>query len=84
MRAVLLTGFAIFVLADVLLSAAVIYHLRQFTMPGWSLRRGVIVLYLTMAGALLGAAGYYFLQINPNDIAVFIERRLPRPGYELR
>ena len=80
---IFLTGtFILFLLADALLSAAVIYHLRQFTMPGWSLGRMVITLYLILAGILLGAAGYYFLQINPDDVAVLIRQGLPRSGYE--
>ncbi len=81
---ILLSGFMLFILADALLSAAVIYHLRQFTMPGWTLGRTVIGLYLILAAIFLATAAYYVFQINPHDLATFIRGGLTLPGNTLR
>ena len=80
----LITGFALFILADALLSAAVIYHLRQFTLPGWTLGRTVIALYLIFAGIFLATAAYYVFQINPDDLVTLIRGGLTFPGGTLR
>ncbi len=78
---IILAGFFIlFVLADAILSAAVIYHLRQYTMPGWTIARAAIASYLILAGLFLGVAVYYFRQINPDDLATLIQSSLAPPG----
>lgn len=77
----ILTGlFALFVLADAIISAAVIYHLRQYTMPGWTMGRAAIALYLTLAAIFLGIAIYQFRHIDPDDLADFIRGGLALPG----
>lgn len=80
----LITGFSLFVFVDALLSAAVIYHLRQFTMPGWTLGRTIIALYLIFAGIFLATAVYYVFQIKPDDLVTFIRGGLTFPGGTLR
>lgn len=77
---ILLTGFILFVLLDAILSAAVIYHLRQYTMPGWTIARAAIALYLILATIFLGIAIYQFRKIDPDDLADFIRDNLALPG----
>ncbi|MEK7108642.1 MAG: hypothetical protein AAB844_00820 [Patescibacteria group bacterium] len=63
MFAALLVLFLAVVAADALLSAAVIYHLRQYTLPGWTAAKLVIPLYLILASLLLIVALAYFLRV---------------------
>ena len=57
---------AIFVLAvavDIFLSAAIIYHLLKFALPGRNAARIVIPAYLALAAIFFGLALYSFLAI---------------------
>lgn len=77
----LLTGaFLLFILADALLSAAVIYHLRQYTMPGWTVARAAVSLYLILAAIFLGIAVYQFRRIDPDDLADLVRGGLTLSG----
>lgn len=49
---------------DVFLSAAVIYHLRRYTLPTWTAPKIVIPVYLMLALIFWGLAAYHFLQIQ--------------------
>ena len=59
----LLFFFIAFVAADAFFSAAVIYHLRTFTLPGWSAPRVVIPVYIALALLFVGLALRAFFRI---------------------
>lgn len=56
MFAVLLAVLILFVAVDIAISAAVIYHLRRYTLPGWNAARVAVPLYLTLAALCAGLA----------------------------
>ncbi len=43
--------------------AAIIYHLRKYTLPGWTVARTVVATYLTLSVILLGMAIYWLLRV---------------------
>ncbi len=76
MLSALLIFFIAFVIADVYLVAAVFYHLRQYTLPGWDAARVIMPLYIFLSLALLLLAVYYFRQI-PVDSLELLKLKLP-------
>lgn len=52
--------FIIFGVFYALFSSAIIYHLRQYTLPGYPAPRLIIALFLTLS-VLLGGLAFYFL-----------------------
>lgn len=63
MFSVLLVFFSAFVAADVFFSAAVIYHLLHYTLPGWTAPKIVIPIYGALALVFLGLALVSLLRI---------------------
>lgn len=59
----LLVLFLAVVAADAFVSAAVIYHLRQYTLPDWTAAKLVIPLYAVLAAFILTVALVYFLRV---------------------
>ncbi len=59
----LLAFFFAFIAADVFLSAAVIYHLLHYTLPGWTAPKIVIPAYLVLTLVFLGLALVSLLRI---------------------
>jgi len=60
----LLSFFVIFVAADIFFAAAVLYHLRQYTLPGWNAAKVVIPAYVGLSLLFLGLAIWSFLRIT--------------------
>lgn len=56
--------FVAFVAVDLFLAAAVIYHLRQYTLPGWNAAKVVIPTYIVLSLMFLAAAGFYLWQMR--------------------
>lgn len=50
--------FLLFLIADAALSAAVIYHLRQYTMPDWNAARIAVPAYIALAALFAILAMY--------------------------
>lgn len=63
MFAVLLALFIAFAAADAFVSAAAIYHLWSYTLPGWSAPKIVIPIYVAAALTFIGFALDAFLSI---------------------
>lgn len=61
--ATLLAVFILVIALDVFFSAAIIYHLRHFTLPGWTAARIAVPVYLALAAIFFGLALYSFLTI---------------------
>ena len=59
----LLAFFLLFVVIDAFFSAAVIYHLWHYALPGWSAPKIVIPTYLGLTLVFLGFALVAFLHI---------------------
>lgn len=59
----LLAFFFAFIAADVFFSAAVIYHLLHYTLPGWAAPKIVIPVYAALALVFLGLALVSLLRI---------------------
>ncbi len=53
MPSVLLVISILAVIADAFLSASVIYHLRRYSLPGWTLTKVVIPVYLVSASLFM-------------------------------
>lgn len=49
---------------DIFLSASVIHHLRQYSLPGWTLAKIVMPLYLALSGAALVSAIWWLAVIR--------------------
>lgn len=58
-----LLGFGIFTLIYVFFAAAIVYHLRVYTLPGWSLGRIGIMVFIGASILLFASAAYAFLQV---------------------
>jgi len=54
MFAVLAALGVVFIAVAGIIGAAVIYHLRQYTLPGWNAGRIAIALYLALALVCIG------------------------------
>ncbi len=63
MKSALLAFFLAFIAADIFFSAAVIYHLLHYTLPGWTAPKIVIPVYLILALTFLGLALVSLLQV---------------------
>lgn len=63
MFALFLTFFIVFVAANLFFSAAVVYHLRQYTLPGWNAARIILPIYGVLSLFFLGIALYSFLHV---------------------
>lgn len=63
MFTVLLALFIAFTAADAFVSAAAIYHLRSYTLPGWSAPKIVIPIYVAISLIFIGFALNAFLRI---------------------
>jgi len=59
----LLIFFLAFVAVDGYLVAAVLYHLRQYTLPGWNAARVVMPVFIILSLTLLALASYFLFQI---------------------
>ena len=59
----LLSFFFAFLAADIFFSAAVIYHLLHYTLPGWTAPKIVLPVYATLALIFLGLALVSLLRI---------------------
>lgn len=64
MFAVLLIIFVAAVAADAFLSAAVVYHLWKYTLPGWTAVKIIVPAYLALALLFFGLALYSLFQIQ--------------------
>lgn len=64
---ILLTFFLIFVAGDLFFAAAVIHHLRSYTLPSWIMAKFVVLIYLALSFLFLAFAVYFFLRI-PNEV----------------
>lgn len=64
MFAFLVATFIAFVVADAFLSASVIHHLRRYSLPGWTLTRIVIPIYLGLQALLLALAVIWLFHIR--------------------
>lgn len=63
MKTALLTLFIVFMAIDAFFSAAVIHHLRSYTLQGWRAPKIVIPAYLALAVLFLGLALYSLARI---------------------
>ncbi|MFY9461931.1 MAG: hypothetical protein WAP51_01880 [Candidatus Sungiibacteriota bacterium] len=54
------TIFAVFVLVYAFLVASVLYHLRQYTLPGWTATRIVVPIFFIISTIFLAFATYFF------------------------
>lgn len=63
MFTVLLALFIAFTAADAFVSAAAIYHLWSYTLPGWSAPKIVIPIYVAISLIFIGFALNAFLRI---------------------
>lgn len=52
--------FFAFTITYALLSAAVFYHLFQYTLPGWTAARIVVPIFLVLSAALFLLTVYFF------------------------
>lgn len=59
----LLSFFILFVVIDAFFSAAVMYHLWHYTLPGWSAPKVVVPTYVALTVVFLGFALVAFLHI---------------------
>lgn len=64
-----LFGFFLFTLIFCLVSGSIIYHINAYTLPGWTVGRTVIIVFLALSLLLFIFAGYSFSQIPWNDFA---------------
>lgn len=60
---ILLSGFLIFLAANIYLAAAAFWHLRHYTLPGWNAAKIVVPLFIGLTLILLGFASYALIQI---------------------
>ncbi|MBI2055501.1 MAG: hypothetical protein HYT42_01270 [Candidatus Sungbacteria bacterium] len=60
---ILLSGFLIFLAADIYFATAAFWHLRQYTLPGWNAARIVMPLFVLISLLLIGFASYALIQI---------------------
>lgn len=61
--------FLLFIGAYILLTAAVIHHLRQYTLPGWTAARFVVPFFFFLSLALFAYAVYFFFTTPWNLLA---------------
>lgn len=62
-------GFVVFAVLYASFSAAIIYHLRAYTLPGWNAGRVSITVFLLFSILLFLLAVYFFFQIPWDRIA---------------
>lgn len=62
-----LSGFFLFTLVFCLVSGAIIYHINAYTLPGWTLGRTAITVFVITSAILLASAGYSFLHVPWNS-----------------
>lgn len=55
--------FLLFIIVYFSVSAAVVYHLYHYTLPGWSAARVVLPSFFIISALLFGLAAYFFLTI---------------------
>lgn len=65
-----LFGFFLFTLIFCLIAGSIIYHLNAYTLPGWTLGRTSIIVFLLLAALLFLSAGYAFFQVPWNTIGL--------------
>ncbi|MBI2054707.1 MAG: hypothetical protein HYT39_01255 [Candidatus Sungbacteria bacterium] len=58
-----LLGFGIFVLIYAFFASAIVYHLRAYTLPGWSMGRIGIIIFILLSLILLALAISAFRQV---------------------
>ncbi len=64
--------FVFFALGYILLTAAVFYHLYQYTLPGWSAVKVVMPAFLLLSAILFILAAYFFLITPWNQLKGFL------------
>ena len=69
MIAVVSLVFIAFTLVYFFFAGAIIYHLSAYTLPGWTMGRVSIILFVVLSIVLYALAIYFFLQIPWNTYA---------------
>lgn len=61
-------GFLIFILVYLFFAGAIIYHLRAYTLPGWTMGKIGVVVFILFSILLFVFASYAFLQMYASGI----------------
>lgn len=56
-------GFGVFTLIYVFFAAAIVYHLRAYSLPGWSVGRIGVILFILISLVLFAFAAAAFLRV---------------------
>ncbi|RJQ37217.1 hypothetical protein C4552_01825 [Candidatus Parcubacteria bacterium] len=70
-----LAAFLIYLAIDAALSAAALYHLRQYTMPDWQAARLIVPIYLALATLFALLALYELWNIPFADFGTSFDLR---------
>lgn len=68
----LLIFFAAFILADTFFVVAVFYHLKNYTLPGWSAPKIILPVFVLFTLIFMGFAVYFFNKIPYEEVAKLI------------
>lgn len=60
--------FIIFAIAYAFLTAAVFYHLHQFTLPGWNVPKIVVPIFILLSVIFFSLAAYFFFVTPWNQL----------------
>lgn len=74
MMTIAFIGYCLFLLVYTLMGSAVIYHLRAYSLPTWSLGRISIVGFVVLSAVLITFATYFFFRIPWESLDVIFYR----------
>ena len=57
------TVFVAFILVYAFLAGSVLYHLRQYTLPGWNAARIIVPIFFILSAIFLAFATYFFFTV---------------------